>query len=115
MVEVRQGDVWWADLGEPARSEPGFRRPVIVIQGNALNRSRLATVVCIPLTSNLAWADAPGNTPLPAKVTGLPKDSVANASQITALDRAVLRERVRQLGPRHVEQILDGVGIVLGD
>ena len=115
MVEVRQGDVWWADLGEPARSEPGFRRPVIVIQGNALNRSRLATVVCIPLTSNLAWAGAPGNTPLPAKVTGLPKDSVANASQITALDRAVLRERVRQLGPRHVEQILDGVGIVLGD
>jgi mRNA interferase MazF len=115
MVEVRQGEVWWADLGEPARSEPGFRRPVIVIQGNALNRSLLATVVCIPLTSNLAWADAPGNTPLPAKVTGLPKDSVANASQITALDRAVLRERVRQLGPRHVEQILDGVGIVLGD
>jgi len=114
MVEVRQGDVWWADVGEPAGSEPGFRRPVVVVQGDALNRSRLATVVCVPLTSNLAWADAPGNTRLSAKLTGLPKDSVANASQITALDRAVLIERVRQLGPRHVEQVLDGIGIVLG-
>jgi len=114
MVEVRQGDVWWADVGEPAGSEPGFRRPVVVVQGDALNRSRLATVVCVPLTSNLAWADAPGNTRLSAKLTGLPKDSVANASQIVALDRAVLIERVRQLGPRHVEQVLDGIGIVLG-
>ncbi|HKI94009.1 MAG TPA: type II toxin-antitoxin system PemK/MazF family toxin [Gemmatimonadales bacterium] len=114
MVEVRQGDVWWADVGEPAGSEPGFRRPVVVVQGDALNRSRLQTVVCVPLTSNLAWADAPGNTRLSAKLTGLPKDSVANASQITALDRAVLIERVRQLGPRHVEQVLDGIGIVLG-
>lgn len=88
MVEIRQGDVWWADLGEPSGSEPGFRRPVVVVQGNALNRSRLATVVCVRLTSNVTWADAPGNTRLSAKVTGLSKESVAKASQITALDRA---------------------------
>lgn len=107
--------MWWADLGEPAGSEPGFRRPVVVVQGNALNRSRVGTVVCVPLTSNLAWAEAPGNTRLSAKVTGLPKDSVANASQITTLDRASLVERVRTLAPRQVDQILDGIGIVLGD
>ncbi len=88
---------------------------MVVVQGNALNRSRVATVVCVPLTSNLAWAEAPGNIRLSAKVTGLPKDSVANASQITTLDRDVLVERVRSLTPRHLDQILDGISIVLGD
>ena len=82
MVEVRQGEVWWAELPEPAGSGPGLRRPVVVVQGNPLNRSRIATVVYVPLTSNLVWADAPGNALIPAKTAGLPKDSVANASQI---------------------------------
>ena len=67
MVEVRQGEVWWAELPEPAGFGPGFQRPVVVVQGNPLNRSRIATVVCVPLTSNLVWADAPGNTLVPAK------------------------------------------------
>ncbi|MGH7523249.1 MAG: type II toxin-antitoxin system PemK/MazF family toxin [Gemmatimonadales bacterium] len=98
-----------------AGSEPGFRRPVVVVQGNALNRGRVATVVCVPLTSNLMWAEAPGNTRLSAKVTGLPKDSVANALQITMLDRTALVKRVRSLASRHVNQILDGISIVLGD
>ena len=115
MVELRQGEIWWADLGEPSGSELGFRRPVVVVQGNALNRSRVATVVCVPLTSNLTWAEAPGNIRLSAKATGLPKDSVANASQITTLDRGALVARVRSLTPRHVDQILDGISIVLGD
>ena len=78
---IAQGEVWWADLPAPSGSGPGFRRPVVVVQGDALNRSRLATVVCVPLTTNLRWAEAPGNVPLPSRVTGLPKDSVANASQ----------------------------------
>lgn len=80
MVEVAQGEVWWANLPEPAGSGLGFRRPVIVVQGDHLNRSKIATVVCIPLTSNLTWANAPGNVLLPSKLLGLPKDSVANAS-----------------------------------
>ena len=114
MVEISQGEIWWADLPEPAGSGPGFRRPVVVVQGDPLNRSRIATVVCVPLTSNLAWAGAPGNVPLPARVSGLPKDSVANASQIIAVDRAFLTERVTKLGPKHLAQVMSGIAVVLG-
>ena len=114
MVEVLQGEVWWADLPEPAASGPGLRRPVVVVQGNALNRSRIATVVCVPLTSNLTWADAPGSTLLGAEATGLPQDSVANASQLIAIDRSFLDERVGRLGPNSITQILDGIDVVLG-
>ena len=114
MVEVAQGDVWWAELPEPAGSGPGLRRPIVVVQGNSLNQSRISTVVCVPLTSNLDWADAPGNTVLPATVTGLPKDSVANASQIVALDRRTLAERVRRIGDRQLAIIMRGIDIVLG-
>ena len=111
---VAQGDVCWADLPDPTGSGPGFRRPVAVIQGDAFNRSRIATVVCVPLTSNLKWAEAPGNVLLSARATGLPKDSVANASQIVALDRVVLTTRAGKLGPKRVAQILSGIDVVLG-
>jgi mRNA interferase MazF len=95
-----QGEVWWADLAEPSGSEPGFRRPVVVVQGEAFNRSRIATVVCVALTSDLRWANAPGNVLLTARATGLPKDSVANVSQLVTLDREALTERAgaRQQG-----------------
>ncbi len=111
---IAQGEVWWADLPDPTGSGPGFRRPVVVVQGDALNRSRLATVVCVPLTSNLRWADAPGNVPLTARLTGLPKDSVANVSAIVALDKALLAERVGHLSRARVELLLAGIDVVLG-
>lgn len=114
MVDVSQGEVWWADLPEPAGSGPGFRRPVVVVQGNSLNRSRIATVVCVPLTSNIVWAGAPGNALLPAKATGLPKDSAANVSQIIALDRSLLTEQVGRLASKHVAQVLHGIDVMLG-
>jgi mRNA interferase MazF len=114
VVDVAQTDVWWADLPDPTGPAPGFRRPVVVVQGSALNRSRLATVVCVPLTSNIIWAGAPGNTRLPAKLTKLPKDSVANASQIITIDRVLLTERVSRLAPKPLQQILHGIDIVLG-
>ena len=114
MVDVAQGEVWWAELPDPVGSGPGFRRPVVVIQGDSVNRSRIATVVCVPLTSNLRWADAPGNVLLTAKASGLPKDSVANASQIVALDREVLVTRVGKLGPKRVAEILSGIDVILG-
>ena len=111
---VSQGEVWWADLGDPVGSEPGYRRPVVVIQGDALNRSRISTVVCIPLTRNLKWANAPGNFVLKSEIAGLPEDSVANVSQIVALDRAQLTERVGKIGSRQVESILNGIDVILG-
>ena len=111
---ISQGDVWWADLGEPAGSEPGFRRPVIVVQGDSFNRSTLRTVVAVPLTSNLRWAAAPGNVQLSARATGLPRDSVANVSQLVALDRSILIERVGRLSSPKLELVLAGIDTVLG-
>ena len=99
-VVITQGDIWWADLAEPAGAEPGYRRPVVVVQSNAFNRSRIATAVCVPLTSNLKWSDAPGNVLLPARSTGLAKDSVANVSQIITLNKAILTQRSRQTLPQ---------------
>jgi mRNA interferase MazF len=113
-VVIAQGDVCWADMPDPVGSGPGFRRPVVVVQGDALNRSRLATVVCVPLTSNLKWADAPGNVLLGARTTGLSKDSVANVSQLFALDRSLLTERVGRISRRQLELLFVGVDIVLG-
>jgi mRNA interferase MazF len=111
---IAQGEVWWADLEGPPSSEPGFRRPVVVVQGGAFNRSHIATVVCVALTSNLRWAEAPGNVLLSARLTGLPKDSVANVSQIVTLDRGALTDQVGALPEKKLELVLLGVDIVLG-
>jgi mRNA interferase MazF len=111
---VAQGDVWWADLPPPEGSQPGFRRPVVVVQGDALNRSRIATVVCVALTSNLKWGDAPGNVRLGPELTGLPKDSVANASAIVTLDKSALTERVGILPAVKLQLVLSGIDVILG-
>lgn len=111
---ISQGDVWWADLGEPIGSEPGFRRPVIVVQGDSFNRSALRTVVAVPLTSSLRWAEAPGNVRLSARATGLPRDSVANVSRLVALDKSILVERVGRLSSAKLELVLAGIDTVVG-
>ena len=111
---IAQGEVWWADLGEPAGSGPGVRRPVVIVQGNPFNASALRTVVCVVLTSNLKWAEAPGNVMLPARATGLPKPSVANVSQVVTLDRDDLSERAGRLSASNLELVLAGIDIVLG-
>jgi len=113
-VVIGQGEVWWADLPAPTGSGPGFRRPVVVVQGDALNRSRIATVVCVPLTSNLRWETAPGNLLLSARLTGLSKDSVANVSQIITLDKQVLTERAGKLPDAKLKLICWGIDVVLG-
>lgn len=114
MVTISQGDLWWADLPDPTGSGPGFRRPVVVIQGDSLNRSGIATVVCVTLTSHTGWAGAPGNVFLPARLTALPKDSVANVLQIVTLDKGILTERVGKLSRKKLDLILAGIDIVLG-
>ncbi len=113
-MSLRQGDIWWADLDDPTGSGPGFRRPVVVVQSDALNVSRIGTVICVPLTSNLAWSTAPGSVLLDAKLTGLPKDSVANVSQIVALDKTILSEHVGRLPAKNLQLILTGIDIMLG-
>lgn len=111
---ISQGEVWWADLPAPAGSAPGFRRPVLVIQGDAFNRSSLRTTVCVALTSTLRWADAPGNVLLTARATGLPRDSVANVSQVVTLDRICLMERAGKLPQAKLDLALAGLDLVLG-
>ena len=111
---ISQGDIWWADLPVPVGSGPGFRRPVIVIQADAFNRSRLATVVCVPLTTNTAWSDVPGNVLLAAHATNLPKDSVANTTQIVTLDKQLLTERVGKLTNTRLSLVLAALDAVLG-
>jgi mRNA interferase MazF len=113
-VVISQGEIWWADLGDPTGSAPGFRRPVVVVQADSFNRSRISTVVCVPLTSNLRWTDAPGNVALDSATTGLPKDSVANVSQLVTLDRATLTDRVGRLSDSKLELVLYGIDVVLG-
>jgi len=113
-VVISQADVWWADLGQPIGSAPGYRRPVVIVQCDALNLSRIGTVVCVPLTSNLKWAQAPGNVLLLSAATGLEKDSVANVSLVTAVDKQQLTERVGKISTRQLDLILSGIDIVLG-
>ncbi len=111
---ISQGEVWWADLPAPTGSGPGFRRPIVVVQGDGVNRSRIGTVVCVPLTSNLKWAAAPGNVTLSPRVTGLAKESVANVSQLVTVDKVQLTERVGKLPTAKLELILTGIDVVLG-
>jgi mRNA interferase MazF len=113
-VVIRQREVWWAGLPEPSGSEAGFRRPIVVVQGDRFNRSRIATAVCVPLTSQLRLADAPGNVLLKASSTGLPRDSVANVSQVLAVDRGQLQERAGHITERELQEILMGIDMVLG-
>jgi mRNA interferase MazF len=111
---ISQGEVWWATIADPTGSEPGFRRPVFVVQGDAFNRSTIRTVVIVPLTSNIRWADAPGNVRLSSRSTGLPKESVANVSQVVALDNSTLTERVGKVSQAKLDLVLAGIDIVLG-
>lgn len=111
---ISQGEIWWADLPAPSGSGPGFRRPVAVVQGDALNQSRISTVVCVPLTSNAKWALAPGNVSLSTRVSGLPKDSVANVSQVISLDKSLLTERVGKLPRAKLELLFSEIDLILG-
>ena len=112
-MEVRRGEVWWAELGEPRGSAPGYRRPVLIVQADAFTRSRLQTVVAVALTSNLRLVAAPGNVLVPAEDAGLPKDSVANVSQVVTVDKDDLLERAGRLPARLVRAVADGLRLVL--
>lgn len=113
MDGIQRGQVWWADLPEPRRSEPGYRRPVLIIQADAFNRSRLKTVVVAAITSNVKLAAAPGNVLLPSRASGLPIESVVNISQLLSLDRSFLTEHVGTLAPRFQKLVDEGLRVIL--
>ena len=109
---IRQGEVYWLDLGVPVGSAPGFRHPHLVVQSDALNASRLATVVVCALTTNLRLGRAPGNVLLEEGEANLPKRSVVNVTQLFTVDKRELEERIGVLSHRRVRQILDGMRLV---
>jgi mRNA interferase MazF len=111
---LRRGEIWWADFGRPAGSEPGYRRPVLVVQSDAFNESNISTVIVVPLTKNLRLAAAPGNVACGARQTGLPARSVANVSQLTVLNRSRLIDKVKAVPGLLLHQVEDGIRLVLG-
>ena len=111
---MNRGQIWWAELPEPKASEPGYRRPVIIVQTDAFNKSRISTIVVVVITSNLRLADAPGNVLLSRSSTGLDRDSVANVSQILTLDKQFLSEQAGQLDALTMQQVEEGLELILG-
>lgn len=110
---IQRGEIWWASLPNPSGSEPGFRRPLLIVQSNEFNRSRINTVMAVAITSNLRLAQAPGNVLLPAKNTGLSRDSVANVSQVITVDKSFLTEKVGKLKPQHLESVDNGLRLAM--
>ncbi len=112
-MELARGEIWWADLPEPQGSEPGYRHPLLIVQNDAFNRSRLRTTIAVVLSTNVRLLDAPGNVLVPAKASGLPRDSIANVSQILTVDRAALTERVGRVSVSLIEQVAYGLRLAL--
>ena len=110
---MQRGEIWWADLPTPVASEPGYRRPVLVIQSDDFNRSRIRTVIVAVLTTNLLLAEAPGNVLVTTDETGLLQDSVVNVSQIITVDKSFLTEQASQVNDRVMLLVEDGLWVVL--
>ena len=110
---MKRGEIWWASLPPAHGSGPGYRRPVLVVQSDAFNASRIQTVVVVVITSNLRLAEAPGNVLLRRRVSGLAKDSVVNVSQLITIDRSFLTEKVEELSTRRMTSVDDGIRLAL--
>jgi mRNA interferase MazF len=110
---VQRGEIWWATLPDPVGSEPGYRRPVLVVQSDAFTQSAIKTVVCAAITSNLNLAAAPGNLRIASRASGLSKPSVVNVSQVATIDRMFLTERIKALDAQTMRQIDEGLRLVL--
>lgn len=112
-VVIRRGDLWWAALRPPSGSEPGYRRPVLILQANAFNQSKIRTVIGAVITSNLRLAEAPGNVLLSKRQSGLPRESVVNVSQVVTLDRSFLSDRIGRIPPSKQQEVDSGLRLVL--
>jgi mRNA interferase MazF len=110
---MTRGEIWWATLPVPSASEPGYKRPLLVVQSDDFNRSTISTVIAVVITSNLNLAEAPGNVLLSRKSTGLPKKSVANVSQLITVDKSFLSERAGRINPELLQEVEAGIRLVL--
>jgi mRNA interferase MazF len=110
---VRRGEIWWASLGEPQGSSPGFRRPVLIVQSNEFNESAIRTSICATITSNMRLAAAPGNVRISRRLSSLPQDSVVNVSQLMTLDKGMLAEKVSRLPAESLREVDAGIKLVL--
>lgn len=110
---MKRGEVWWADLPEPLASEPGFRRPVLILQSDEFNHSRIKTIVAVAITSNTKLAAAPGNVTLPKRSANLGRESVVNVSQIVTLDKSFFSKRVGKLPALKFREVEEGIRLVL--
>ncbi len=110
---MRRGEIWWASMRPPAGAEPGYRRPVLIVQADSFNRSRISSVIAAVITSNLRLAEAPGNVRLPKRTSGLPKDSVVNVSQLVTLDKSFLTDKVGRITAAKNQEVAAGLKLVL--
>lgn len=110
---MQRGEIWWAKHPDPSGSEPGYRRPVLVVQSDTFTRSEIKTLICASITSNLRLAAAPGNVRVSSRSSGLPKPSVVNVSQVAALDRTFLKQRVKTLNAQTMQQVDDGLCLAM--
>ena len=111
---MERGEIWWASMGEPVGSSPGYRRPVVIVSTDDFNNSLIQTVIAVVVTSNLKLAEAPGNFKIVKSKSGLNRDSVANISQIITLDKIFLTEQIGQLGGKQLNKLNEGLRLVLG-
>jgi mRNA interferase MazF len=112
-MDIKQGDIYWIDFGIPKESEPGFRRPHVVVQNNVFNASKIKTVVVCALTSNLKWAKSPGNVLIKRGEGNIPKDSVVNISQVETIDKSFLREKIGTLSPSRIKEVIEGIKLLI--
>jgi mRNA interferase MazF len=110
---MQRGEIWWASLHEPEGSSPGYRRPVLIVQANEFNRSKISTIIAAAITSNLALAAAPGNVQLSSRSSGLPKESVVNISQLITIDKRFLTERIKSIDQHTMQQVEEGLRTIL--
>jgi mRNA interferase MazF len=112
-VVIKRGEIWWAALPDPRASEPGYRRPVLIVQADAFNRSAIRTVIVAVITSNLRLAAAPGNVMLRRRESRLAKDSLVNVSQLVTLSKDLLVQRVAKIPSERIREVEDGLRLVL--
>jgi mRNA interferase MazF len=110
---IKRGEVWWATLPDPRASEPGYKRPVLIVQADAFNRSAIRTIIAAVITSNLRLAAAPGNVTLRRRESRLAKDSIVNVSQLVTLSKDFLVERVARIPPTRIREVENGLRLVL--